>query len=207
MSPLEVIPLAEETGLIVPIGQWVLEQACRDALHWPTHLTVAVNVSAVQFARSTVVRDVQRALAETGLPARRLELEITESAMFKDPSAALVALHTLRDAGVRIALDDFGTGYSSLSHLRSFPFDHLKIDRSFVRDVVERTDLRAIVRSMTTLAEGMGMQTTAEGVENAAQLDAVRALGCTSVQGFLLGRPMPAERIGRLIDGAPAAPA
>ncbi|MEO8057396.1 MAG: EAL domain-containing protein [Burkholderiales bacterium] len=204
VSPAELIPLAEETGLIVPIGQWVLEQACRDALNWPTHLTVAVNVSAVQFARGTVVRDVQRALAETGLPARRLELEITETAMFKDPTAAMAALHTLRDAGVRIALDDFGTGYSSLSHLRSFPFDHLKIDRSFVRDVVERADLRAIVRSMATLAEGMGMQTTAEGVENAEQLAAVRALGCTAVQGFFLGKPMPAAQIGRLIDAAPA---
>lgn len=166
---------------------------------------VAVNVSAVQFARSSVVRDVQRALADTGLPARRLELEITESAMFKDPTAAMAALHTLRDAGVRIALDDFGTGFSSLSHLRSFPFDHLKIDRSFVRDVVERNDLRAIVRGIATLAEGMGMQTTAEGVESDEQLQAVRALGCTAVQGFLLGRPMPADQIMRLIDGAPSA--
>lgn len=207
VSPMELIPLAEETGLIVPIGQWVLERACRDAMSWPSHLRVAVNVSAVQFARSSVVRDVQRVLADTGLPARRLELEITESAMFKDPTAAMAALHTLHDAGVRIALDDFGTGFSSLSHLRSFPFDHLKIDRSFVRDVVERSDLRAIVRGMATLAEGMGMQITAEGVESGEQLQAVRALGCTAVQGFLLGRPMPADQIKRLIDETASAAA
>lgn len=204
VPPSDLIPLAEETALIVPIGQWVLEQACQDAQAWPMHLTVAVNVSPVQFARGTVVRDVNRALAQTGLPARRLELEITESAIFKDPAAALAALHELRGSGVRIALDDFGTGYSSLSHLRSFPFDHLKIDRSFVRDVVDREDLRAIVRSVTTLAEGLGMQTTAEGVETAEQLDAVRALGCSAVQGYHLGRPMPAAQIGRLIDAAPS---
>jgi len=204
VPPSDLIPLAEETALIVPIGQWVLEQACQDAQAWPMHLTVAVNVSPVQFARGAVVRDVNRALAQTGLPARRLELEITESAIFKDPAAALAALHELRGSGVRIALDDFGTGYSSLSHLRSFPFDHLKIDRSFVRDVVDREDLRAIVRSVTTLAEGLGMQTTAEGVETAEQLDAVRALGCSAVQGYHLGRPMPAAQIGRLIDAAPS---
>jgi diguanylate cyclase (GGDEF)-like protein len=205
VSPLELIPLAEETGLIVPIGQWVLEQACRDALSWPAHLTVAVNVSAVQFSHSSLVRDFQRALVDTGFPARRLELEITESAMFKDSNAAMTSLHALRDSGVRIALDDFGTGFSSLSHLLSFPFDHLKIDQSFVRDVVERNDLRAIVRGIATLAEGMGMKTTAEGVESAEQLQAVRALGCTAVQGFLLGRPMPADQIKKLIHVAPSA--
>lgn len=203
VAPTEFIPLAEETGLIVPIGRFVLERACRDALAWPANLTVAVNVSAVQFTRGTVVADVTRALAESGLPPRRLELEITESTMIKDPARVLGALHTLRDRGVRIAMDDFGTGFSSLSHLRSFPFDHLKIDRSFVRDVVERADLQAIVRGIATLAQGMGMQTTAEGVETPDQLAAVRALGCDAIQGFLLGRPMPAERIGRLPDTAP----
>lgn len=204
ISPGEFVPLAEETGLIVPIGRLVLERACRDALAWPAHTTVAVNVSAVQFARDTLVADVTHALAESGLPARRLELEITESTMVKDPTRVLGALHTLRDRGVRIAMDDFGTGFSSLSHLRSFPFDHLKIDRSFVRDVVERADLQAIVRGIATLAQGMGMQTTAEGVETAEQLATVRALGCDAIQGFLLGRPAPAAHIGRLMRDARA---
>jgi diguanylate cyclase (GGDEF)-like protein len=198
IAPSEFVPLAEETGLIVPIGRVVLERACRDALAWPAHVTVAVNVSAVQFARGTLVADVTHALAESGLSARRLELEITESTMFKDPTRVLGALHTLRERGVRIAMDDFGTGYSSLSHLRSFPFDHLKIDRSFVRDVAERADLQAIIRGIATLAQGLGMQTTAEGVETLDQLAAVRSLGCDAIQGFLLARPMPAAEVGRL---------
>ncbi|WP_341890455.1 EAL domain-containing protein [Variovorax sp. YR752] len=198
IAPGEFVPLAEETGLIVPIGRFVLERACRDAMAWPAHMTVAVNVSAVQFARGTLVADVTHALAESGLSARRLELEITESTMLKDPTRVLGALHTLRERGVRIAMDDFGTGYSSLSHLRSFPFDHLKIDRSFVRDVAERSDLQAIIRGIATLAQGMGMQTTAEGVETLDQQAAVRSLGCDAIQGFLLARPMPADAIGRL---------
>ena len=198
IAPGEFVSLAEETGLIVPIGRFVLERACRDALAWPVHTTVAVNVSAVQFARGTLVADVTHALAASGLPARRLELEITESTMIKDSVRVLGALHTLRDRGVRIAMDDFGTGFSSLSHLRSFPFDHLKIDRSFVRDVVERSDLRAIIRGIATLAQGMGMQATAEGVETPEQLAIVRELGCHAIQGFLLGRPMPADAIGCL---------
>jgi len=199
VRPDEFIPLAEETGLIVPIGRWVLQQACRDALRWPPHITVAVNVSAVQFVRSSVTSDALQALADSGLPARRLELEITETSMIKDPTVVLSVLHGLREKGVHIALDDFGTGYSSLSHLHRFPFDHLKIDRSFVRDLPDRADLRAIVRGVTTIATGMGMQTTAEGVETQEQLAAVRALGCTAVQGFLLGRPMPAEALTALV--------
>ncbi|WP_158219642.1 bifunctional diguanylate cyclase/phosphodiesterase [Ideonella sp. A 288] len=200
--PDEFIPLSKETGLIVPIGRWVLEHACRDALPWPPHVTVAVNVSAVQFAQSAVVIDVLHALADSGLPARRLELEITETAMVRDPTTVLTALHTLREKGVRIALDDFGSGESSLSQLRSFPFDQLKIDRSYVHDMPDRADLRAIVRGVITIAEGMGMQTTAEGVETEAQLSAVRDLGCTAAQGFLLGPPMAAEAIAALLAGA-----
>lgn len=202
ISPGEFVPLAEETGLIVPIGRFVLERACRDALAWPAHTTVAVNVSVVQFTRGTLVADVTHALAASGLPPQRLELEITESTMIKDPTRVLSVLHTLRSRGVRIATDDFGTGFSSLSHLRSFPFDHLKIDRSFVREVVERKDLQAIIRGIVTLARGMGMQTTAEGVETAEQLALVRALGCDAIQGFLLGRPVPAAQIGAWMHGA-----
>jgi diguanylate cyclase (GGDEF)-like protein len=199
IAPDEFIPLSEETGLIVPIGRWVLQQACRDALRWPGHVPVAVNVSAVQFARGALARDVEQALSDTGLPPRRLELEITETAMIKDPATVLSVLHQLRERGVRIALDDFGAGYSSLSHLRSFPFDQLKIDRSFVRDAPERADLRAIIRGVATIADGMGMRTTAEGVETAEQMAAVRELGCTSVQGYLLGRPMAAKAINALV--------
>lgn len=199
VQPGDFISLAEETGLIVPMGRWVLEQACRDALSWPGHVTLSVNVSVVQFLHGAVLPDVMHALAATGLPARRLELEITESTMIKDTPTVLAALHALRDKGVRIALDDFGTGFSSLSHLRSYPFDHLKIDRSFVRDAPERPDLCAIIRGVAVLAEGMNMQTTIEGVETAEQLRAVRPLGCSAVQGFLLGRPMPAAVLAGVI--------
>ena len=203
VAPSEFIALAEETGLIVPMGRWVLEQACRDAMAWPTHVTVAVNVSAVQFVRGAILPDVMHALAATGLPARRLELEITESTMFKDTASVLAAMHALREKGVRIAMDDFGTGFSSLSHLRSFPFDHLKIDRSFVREAPERPDLCAIIRGVAVLAQGMQMETTVEGVETVEQLRAVRPLGCTSVQGYLLSRPVSAADVGVLIAAPP----
>jgi len=203
VAPGDFITLAEETGLIVPIGRWVLEQACRDALAWPSHVSVAVNVSAVQFTRGSVLPDVRHALASTGLPSRRLEIEITESAMIKDGATVLAALHTLRDKGVRVAMDDFGTGYSSLSHLRSFPFDHLKIDRSFVRDAPDRPDLQAIVRAVATLAQGLAMQSTVEGVETTEQLHAVGALGCSAVQGYLFSRPVPAAAIPALIEHPP----
>jgi diguanylate cyclase (GGDEF)-like protein len=200
VPPSDFIALAEEAGLIVPIGRWVLEQACRDALAWPRHVVVAVNLSVVQLLRGHATQDVAQALASTGLPARRLELEVTESTMMKDPSVVLACLHALRDKGVRVAMDDFGTGYSSLSHLRSFPFDHLKIDRSFVRDAPERADLRAIICGVATLAQGMNMQTTVEGVETQAQMGAVRDLGCDAVQGFLVGRPMPVQQLVQVIS-------
>lgn len=206
VPPGKFIALAEETGLIVPIGRWVLEQACRDAMAWPTHVAVAVNVSAVQFVRGAILPDVMHALATTGLPARRLELEITESTMLKDTASVLAAMHALRDKGVRIAMDDFGTGFSSLSHLRSFPFDHLKIDRSFVREAPERPDLCAIIHGVAVLALGMHMETTVEGVETEEQLRAVRPLGCTSVQGYLLSRPVRAADVGALIAAPPVLP-
>jgi diguanylate cyclase (GGDEF)-like protein len=201
--PGEFIALAEETGLIVPIGRWVLEQACRDALQWPTNVTVAVNVSALQFVQGAILPDVSHALAVSGLPARRLELEITESSVIRDSAAVLSALHVLREKCVRIAMDDFGTGYSSLSHLRSFPFDHIKIDRSFVRDVAERPDLRAIIRGVAAMAEGLKMQTTIEGVETVDQLRAVQALGCDAVQGYLFCRPVPAAALAGVIAAPP----
>lgn len=203
IPPSDFIPLAEETGLIVPIGRWVLERACRDALNWPSHVSVAINLSAVQFRRGTVERDVLHALATTGLPARRLELEMTESAMLEDASSVLGVLYALREKGVRIALDDFGTGFSSLSQLRSFPFDHLKIDRSFIRDAPARSDLRAIIRSTATLAASLGMQSTAEGVETVDQLEIVKSLGCTAVQGFLFSRPLAGKDLITLFARGP----
>jgi len=195
IAPAEFIPLTEELGLIIPIGEWVMAQACRDAIAWPEEIRVAVNLSPVQFRSSGLVHAVQRALQSSGLPARRLELEITESALLEDSEAVLAILHELRATGVRIALDDFGTGYSSLSYLRSFPFDKLKIDQSFVREMVHRADCLAIVTSVLGLARELGMDTTAEGVETEEQLAQLRETGCTEVQGFLFDRPCCAADI------------
>ncbi len=195
VSPTAFIPLAEELGIIIPIGEWVVAQACMDAATWPEHVTVAVNLSPVQFRSPGLVGAVRRALVSSGLPARRLELEITESALLQDSEAVLATLHQLRATGLRTALDDFGTGYSSLSYLRSFPFDKLKIDQSFVREMAYRPDCLAIVISVLGLARELGMATTAEGVETEDQLERLRAAGCTEVQGFLFDRPRPAAEI------------
>jgi len=195
ISPAEFIPLAEELGLIAPIGEWVTAQACRDAVTWPEHVKVAVNLSPVQFRNSGLVESVRRALESSGLPAHRLELEITESALLQDSEAVLATLHELRVLGLRTALDDFGTGYSSLSYLRSFPFDKLKIDQSFVREMAYRPDCLAIVTSVLGLARELGMATTAEGVETDEQLAQLRRVGCTEVQGFLFDRPRCAADI------------
>jgi len=195
VSPAEFIPLAEELGLIAPIGEWVTAQACRDAVTWPEHVKVAVNLSPVQFRNSGLLETVRRALEGSGLPAHRLELEITESALLQDSDAVLATLHELRALGLRTALDDFGTGYSSLSYLRSFPFDKLKIDQSFVREMAYRPDCLAIVTSVLGLARELGMATTAEGVETEEQLAQLRRLGCTEVQGFLFDRPRSAADI------------
>ena len=197
IAPAEFIPLAEELGLIIPLGEWVMAQACRDAKSWPEEIRVAVNLSPIQFRSLGLVQAVQRALADSGLPARRLELEITESALLQDSEAVLATLHELHAVGVRIALDDFGTGYSSLSYLRSFPFDKLKIDQSFVREMLHRADCRAIVTSVLGLARELGMDTTAEGVETEEQLAQLREAGCTEVQGFLFDRPRCAADIQR----------
>lgn len=197
VSPAEFIPIAEELGLIVPIGEWVLAQACRDAAAWPEAVKVAVNLSPVQFRGAGLVGAVRRALGESGLPACRLELEITESALLQDSEAVLATLHELRALDLRTALDDFGTGYSSLGYLRSFPFDKIKIDRSFVREMATRPDCRAIVNSVLTLAHALGMTTTAEGVETQEALARLREAGCTEAQGYLFDRPRPAAEIRR----------
>ncbi len=205
VSPADFIPLAEETGLIIPIGRWVMRAACREAARWPAPVRVAVNVSAVQFRGSVLLGDVSCALRDAGLDAHRLEIEITESVMLDDNDHAVSLLHELRRRGVRVAMDDFGTGYSSLSLLRSFPFDRIKIDRSFVRDVGTRADALPIIRAVVGLGRSLGMATTVEGVETAGQLDAVRAEGCAEVQGFLYSRPARAADLPALMRaiGAP----
>jgi diguanylate cyclase (GGDEF)-like protein len=198
ISPADFVPIAEDTGLIVPIGAWVVREACSRAASWPEHIRVAVNVSAVQFHRGTLHETILRALADTGLTPNRLEVEITESIFLEGGDATLRLLHALRSLGVRIALDDFGTGYSSLSYLQSFPFDKLKIDRSFIQNLLTREGATAIVHAITELANALGMETTAEGVEETAQLMELRAHGCSSVQGYLFAEPMAASDVEKL---------
>jgi len=199
ISPVNFIPLAEETGLIVPIGDWVLRQACMDAAQWSQDVGVAVNLSPVQFKNLDLVSSVKDALKASGLPAHRLELEITESVLLQNSEATLAVLHELRGFGVRISLDDFGTGYSSLSYLRSFPFDKIKIDRSFVSELATRDDSMAIVRAVTGLGKSLGIVTTAEGVETDAQFDLLRQEGCTQAQGYLFSRPRPAAEVENML--------
>ncbi|HEV2158279.1 PAS-domain containing protein [Bradyrhizobium sp.] len=199
VSPAEFIPIAEENGLIVPIGEWVLRTACATAASWPD-VTVAVNLSPVQFRSRGLVALVTSALAEAGLPPQRLELEVTETALLDDSEATIEILHQLRALGVRVSLDDFGVGYSSLSYLRKFPFDRIKIDRSFVGTLGESPESVAIVRTIASLGSVLGVETTAEGVETAEQLDFVRECGCTAVQGYYFGKPCPAAEVGRTIE-------
>jgi diguanylate cyclase (GGDEF)-like protein len=199
VSPAEFIPLAEETGLIDPIGEWALREACAAAARWPDDVKVAINLSAGQFKSRQLVEAVFQALAASGLPAHRLELEITETVLLQNNEATVSMLHQLRAMGVRIALDDFGTGYSSLSYLRSFPFDKIKIDRCFVADLSEAgEDALAILRAVAGLGASLGIATTAEGVETSEQLARVREEGCTEMQGFLFSPPRPIEEISRL---------
>jgi len=199
VSPADFIPLAEEIGLIAPIGEWVLRQACAQAATWPGEVKVAVNLSPAQFRSANLVGVVVGALAASGLPARRLELEITETVLLERSEANVATLHRLRALGVRVALDDFGTGYSSLGYLRSFPFDKIKIDRSFVKELTESSDCLAIVRAVAGLGASLGICTTAEGVETQEQLERVRAEGCTEAQGFLISKPGPAGDIAGLL--------
>jgi diguanylate cyclase (GGDEF)-like protein len=199
VTPLEFIPLAEETGLIVPLGEWILRQACSEAAKWPHGISVAVNLSPAQFKSRGLILTVVNAVAAAGLPPGRLELEITESVLLQNGEETLATLHSLRKFGVRISMDDFGTGYSSLSYLRSFPFDKIKIDRSFITDLATRNDSMAIVRAVTGLGKSLGITTTAEGVETSEQLALLRTEGCTEVQGFLLSQPVSATAIGHML--------
>jgi diguanylate cyclase (GGDEF)-like protein/PAS domain S-box-containing protein len=199
ISPAEFVPVAEDIGLIVTLGEWVLREACTEAAKWPADIKVAVNLSPVQFRSRNLVQVVISALAHSGLSPRRLELEITESLFLAETAANLAILHQLRELGVSISMDDFGTGYSSLSYLRSFPFDKIKIDRSFVKDLVARTDCVAIVRAISGLGRSLNITTTAEGVETTDQLDWLRAEGCNEVQGFLFSAAKPASEIAELL--------
>jgi len=198
VSPAEFIPIAEDTGLINEIGEWVLATACRDAANWPDDIRLAVNVSPVQFKSGTLALKIMSALAASNLPASRLELEITEAVLIRDDDAALAILHQLRAIGVRIALDDFGTGYSSLSYLHRFPFDKIKIDRCFVSDI-EVDGSAAIVQAVVNIAAARHMTTTAEGVETEQQREMLRRLGCTQMQGYLFSAPKPAAEARRLL--------
>jgi diguanylate cyclase (GGDEF)-like protein/PAS domain S-box-containing protein len=200
VAPMEFIPLAEETGLIVPIGEWVLRQACKEAAGWPAHVTIAVNLSPAQFKTQGLVQTVTSALAESCLPPGRLELEITELVLLQDNNGAFAILHELRDLGIKIAMDDFGTGYSSLGYLRSFPFSKIKIDKSFVRDFPFEEDSIAIIRAVVGLGSSMGITTTAEGVETKKQFDRLASEGCDEVQGYLFSKPRPPNEIIGLIN-------
>ncbi len=201
VSPLDFIPLTEEIGLINQIGSWVLKQACRDAKNWPDDMSVAVNVSPVQFKSGTLVLDVIAALGASGLPARRLEIEITEAVLLNDTETTVATLNELRSLGVRIAMDDFGTGYSSLGYLQKFPFDKIKIDRAFIHDLPDKADSRAIVRAVAGLGSALGIVTTAEGVETKAEYDQLKREGCTEVQGYLFSEPRPAGELAGFIRG------
>ena len=197
--PLDFIPIAEETGLIVPIGDWVLRQACAEAVTWPNDVKIAVNLSPVQFKNKGILLSVISALAASGLSPNRLELEITESVLLQDGDATLAILHELRGLGVRISMDDFGTGYSSLSYLRKFPFDKIKIDQSFIFDMSDHDDSLAIVRAVIAMGSGLGIATTAEGVETAEQFKQLKLEGCSEVQGYLFSPPRPAAEVKGLL--------
>jgi EAL domain-containing protein (putative c-di-GMP-specific phosphodiesterase class I) len=199
VSPGEFIPVAEETGLIIPLGEWILRQVCADALSWPQNIRVAINLSPVQFRSPDLVQTVFSALATTHLEPGRLELEITETALLQDNEAVLEKLHQLKSYGLQISMDDFGTGYSSLSYLRSFPFDKIKIDQTFVRGLGKREDSLAIVRAVISLGKNLGMTVTAEGVETDDQLGVLRQERCDEVQGFLFSPAVRLEETLKLL--------
>ena len=204
VSPVEFIPVAEETGLIVPIGEWVMHEACRQAAAWPDHIRLSVNVSPLQFRSTGLASVILQALASSRLSPDRLEVEITESIFLAGSEQTIALLHRLRDMGIRVALDDFGTGYSSLSYLRSFPFDKIKIDRSFVINVARDPSSAAIVHAIVDLASALHMETTAEGVEDEEQFSALKAQGCGNIQGYLFSRPVEAWQVAPLL-GSPLA--
>jgi diguanylate cyclase (GGDEF)-like protein len=204
IPPMEFIPVAEETGMIVPIGEWVLAQACTEAMRWPKHIGVSVNLSPAQFKSRNLVQAIKKALADSGLPAQRLELEITELVLLQETEGAFAILHQLRDLGIKIAMDDFGTGYSSLGYLRSFPFNKIKIDQSFIRDLSSKEDSLAIVRAVVGLSSSLGITTTAEGVETKEQLARLTTEGCDEAQGFLFSEPRSASEVEKLLHELPA---
>jgi len=195
IAPDQFIPLAESTGLIVQLGEWVLRQACSDAANWPAHVKVAVNISAVQFRRENLFETILRVLIETGLAPQRLELEITETALLENQEAHLVTIRRLKDLGISMALDDFGAGYSAINYLTIFPFDKIKIDKSFTQGVLRRRECRAVVAAALALARGLGTVTTAEGIETEEQLDYMREAGADLAQGYLFGRPVPIAQL------------
>jgi len=199
IPPSEFIPVAEETGLIAQLGLFVLRRACADAALWPDGVKVAVNLSPIQFKSGTLLQLVRDALGDAGLPPTRLELEITETLLLDKSELVTATLHALRALGVHISMDDFGTGYSSLSYLRSFPFDKIKIDRSFVHDIGANTDSQAIVRAIVSLGVSLGIKITAEGVETENDLAYLKAEGCTEAQGFLFSKALPQSEILALL--------
>jgi EAL domain-containing protein (putative c-di-GMP-specific phosphodiesterase class I) len=199
IPPSDFIPVAEDTGLIGDIGEWVLRRACTDAARWPDDKKVAVNVSPIQLRNSNFSELVLKCLGQSRLPAHRLELEMTESVLMQSAEDTLATLRRMQEAGIGISLDDFGTGYSSLSYLRRFPFNRIKIDRSFVTDIAARPEALAIVRTILMLAESLGMTTTAEGVEKDDQKVLLKAIGCQEMQGFLFSRPLTCNDTLRLL--------
>jgi diguanylate cyclase (GGDEF)-like protein len=199
VSPAEFIPVAEEIGLIVQIGEWVLRQACAEAAKWPESVNVAVNLSPAQFAKGSLVSTVINALSASGLSPGRLELEITESVLLERSERNIAILEQLHDLGVKISMDDFGTGYSSLSYLHRFPFDKIKIDKSFIDEIAFKPSSVAIVRAIIEMAKALGMSTTAEGVETADQLEQLNLLGCSDIQGYLFSKPEASEFVSKLL--------
>ncbi len=203
VSPMDFIPLAEEVGLVVDIGRWVLRQACSDAAKWPEDIKIAVNVSAIQFSGNDLEKDVCEALASASLSPSRLELEITESVLMENRDEALPILHALKERGIRISMDDFGTGYSSLSYLSSFPFDKIKIDKSFVNDIVENREAHAIMRAIILLGDALGMRVTVEGVETAEQMARLECEACDEIQGYYISPPKPFCEVAHMLAMPP----
>jgi EAL domain-containing protein (putative c-di-GMP-specific phosphodiesterase class I) len=199
VPPSEFIPVAEDMGLIIQLGEWALRQACAEAVEWPEEIRVSVNLSPLQFSKGNLVSTVVSALASSGLPASRLELEITESVLLEKSERNIAILNQLRELGARISMDDFGTGYSSIGYLRSFPFDKIKIDQSFVRDLLVDEGSLAIVRAIASLGVSFGMTTTAEGVETEEQMRCLNLEGCVEVQGYLYSRPVPTTEIAGVL--------
>jgi EAL domain-containing protein (putative c-di-GMP-specific phosphodiesterase class I) len=203
VSPADFIPFAEEIGIIVQVGEWALRQACKEAMSWPADISVSVNLSPLQFTKGNLISTVINALASSGLPASRLELEVTESVLLEKSERSIEILNQLRELGVRVAMDDFGTGYSSIGYLRSFAFDKIKIDQSFVKDLLVDEGSLAIVRAISGLGLSFGMTTTAEGVETEEQMRRLNIEGCVEVQGYYYSKPIPAGDIAELLTKFP----